>query len=181
MGNMRGTLEYHCVKSGYGLWLPGDHRGSWSETWDQRVGFVEPHALHPGDPVRLRMAHERMKRAPVRLCPEMIEAVVDALGQCTIASPWQIEAASVESTHLHVLITYSGLDIERTLKWIAQEMTKSAHRRTGHSGPVWCEGWWRGFVFDELHWQNTIQCIEQHNVRRGQNPRPYSFISSRSV
>ena len=172
------TLGYHCVKSGYGLWLPGDFRGSWSEAWDRRIGFVEPHSLHPGDPVRLRIARERMKHAPVRLTPEMLAAVVEALAQCTEASQWQAAAASVESTHVHVLITYSGLDIERTLKWLAQEMTKSVHRRTGHTGPVWCEGWWCGFVFDELHWESTIRYIERHNVRRGESARPYSFISA---
>jgi len=71
----------------------------------------------------------------------MIEAVVTTVRQCTIASDWQLAALSVEPTHIHLLITYSGRDIDRTAKWLAQEMTKTVHRQTDHTGPVWCEGW----------------------------------------
>ncbi len=46
------TIGYHLVKSGYGLWLPGDTRGHWSSAWDEQIGFFEPHHLHAGDPVR---------------------------------------------------------------------------------------------------------------------------------
>jgi hypothetical protein len=63
MGN---TIGYHFVKSAYGLWLPGDERGSWSDAWDDQIGYCEPHTLHDGDPVRLRMAEERLKHPPVR-------------------------------------------------------------------------------------------------------------------
>ena len=44
------TLGYHWVKSCFGLWLPGDDRGHWSEAWDDQIGFIEPHTLHDGDP-----------------------------------------------------------------------------------------------------------------------------------
>ena len=71
---MARTLGYHIVISGYGLWLPGDERGSWSAAWDEQIGFVEPHTLHPADPVRLRMSQERMRQAPVRLDDRMIQA-----------------------------------------------------------------------------------------------------------
>jgi len=82
---MARTLGYHYVKSAYGLRLPGDERGSWSATWDEEIGFVEPHVLHPGAPVRLRMAEERMKHPPVRLTETMLEAVAD-----THSSPLQL-------------------------------------------------------------------------------------------
>jgi REP element-mobilizing transposase RayT len=172
------TIGYHYVKSGFGLWLPGDDRGHWSEAWDEQIGFVEPHTLHLGDPVRRRMAMERMKHPPVRLSPPMISTVLAAIEACAAASPWRIAAASVEPTHLHLLITYSRLDIERTCKWLAQQMTKRVHELTAHRGPVFCEGYWCTYIFDESHWQNTIRYIERHNERRGELPRPYRFISA---
>jgi REP element-mobilizing transposase RayT len=175
---MPNTIGYHYVKSGYGLWLPGDDRGHWSEAWDEQIGFIEPHTLHPGDHVRLRMAQERMKHPPVRLTQPMIAAVAESLSECVAASAWGIVAGAIESTHLHLLITYSGTDIERTAKWLAQEMTKSIHQRTDHQGPVWCEGYWCSFLFDELHWKSTIAYIERHNLRRGLPARPYSFITA---
>src|SRR5436853_4720107 len=160
---MPNTIGYHYVKSGFGLWLPGDDRGHWSEAWDDWIGFTEPHTLHEGDPVRLRMAQERMKHPPVRLSPPMITAVAVAIERCAAESPWKIVAASIESTHLHLLLTYSGINIERTAKWLAQQMTKRVHTDTDHVGPVWCENYWCNFVFDERHWENTILYIERHN------------------
>ncbi len=173
---MAQTIGYHWVKSGYGLWLPGDERGHWSEAWDEQIGFCEPHALHDGDPVRLRMAEERMKHRPVRLDAGMIEAVVSAIRDCANESKWTIAAFAIEETHMHALLTYTTSPIDNTLKWLAQETTKAVHRQTAHAGPVWCKGRWRQFIFDPAHWQNTIHYIERHNTRRGLAPRPYDFI-----
>jgi REP element-mobilizing transposase RayT len=172
------TIGYHIVKSGYGLWLPGDDRGSWSEAWDVQIGYFEPHMLHPGDPVRKIMAEARMKHPPVRFTPQMIAAIAGAIGQCAGESPWRVAAASIVSTHFHLLITYSGLDIDATIKWLSQRMTKSVHKNTDHRGPVFCEGKWRGFIFNESHWRNTIRYVEQHNLRDGLPARPYEWIAS---
>ncbi len=171
------TLGYHYVKSGYGLWLPGDNRGSWSQAWDEQIGFAEPHTLNPGDPVRQRMAKERMKREPVRLDAAMIDAVVGAIDRCASSSPWRLAATSIESTHMHLLITSSGLDIKRTIKWLAQQTTKAVHRQTDHVGPVWCEGYWCSYVFDTAYWTNLVQYIQRHNLRRSESATPYSFLA----
>lgn len=120
----RRTLGYHIVISGYGLWLPGDERGSWSQRSDDELGFIEPHMLHEGDPVRLRMAAERMKHPPMRLNQAMIDIVIDALASCAAESDWRIAAASIEPTHTHLLLTYTTRDIVGTEKWLKQRMTK---------------------------------------------------------
>ena len=173
---MARTLGYHYVKSGYGLWLPGDSRGHWSEAWDEQIGFIEPHMLHGGDPVRERMAQERMKHPPVRLDTAMIAAVIQAISNCARSSPWKIIAASIEPTHLHLLLTYSGMDIEGTVKWLAQQMTKEVHHQTKHQGPVFAKNYWCGYIFEEAYWRNTVRYIERHNERRGEVSRPYPFI-----
>jgi hypothetical protein len=173
---MNHTLGYHYVKSGHGLWLPGDDRGSWSEAWDEQIGFYEPHTLHEGDPIRFQMAQERMKHPPVRWTAEMIAALAGAIENCAAKSPWRILAASIEATHLHLQITYSGLDIERTVKWMAQQMTKAVHHETSHAGPVFCEGNWCSYVYLPEHWARTTTYIERHNERRGLAAQPYSWI-----
>jgi hypothetical protein len=48
------AFGYHIVISGFGLWLPGDERGHWSEQWDDELGLSEPRTLHQGDAERLR-------------------------------------------------------------------------------------------------------------------------------
>ena len=174
---MARTVGYHVVKSGYGLWLPGDDRGHWSEAWDDQIAYVEPHTLHEGDPVRRRMAEERMRHAPVRLDAATIAAVAKAIGECCDTSPWRIAAASIEPTHTHLLITYSGLDIDKTAKWLADQTTKAIHRDTRHDGPVWAKGKWCRFVYERQSWNDTIRYIENHNKRRGVGPQPYAFVT----
>ena len=173
---MSRTIGYHLVFSAYGLWLPGDERGHWSTAWDEQIGLVQPHTLHSGDPVRKRMAAERMKQPVVVFSRQMIDATADAIGRCAAGSDWSIVAASVESTHTHLLLTFTLRDINNTVKWLKDQTTKAVHRGTPHAGPVWCKGRWRGFIFDPIIWRNTVDYIEQHNARRGEVPRPYSFL-----
>ena len=173
----RRTIGYHVVKTGYGLWLPGDEHGSWSSAWDEEIGYIEPHMLHTGDPVRRRMAEERLKHPPVRLTNAMMEVVTEVITECEQPSPWSVAAASIEPSHIHLLITTSPLDLARTAKWLAQQMTKAIHQRTDHRGPVWAKGAWKEFIFEGSHWSSAIRYIERHNERRGAGLRPYPFIT----
>jgi len=170
------TLGFHVVKSAYGQWLPGDDRGHWSTAWDARIGFIEPHTLHAGDPVRQRMAAERMQHPPVRWSDPMIAAMARTLAVCAADSPWDIAAAAIEATHVHLLITYCPLDIDRTCKWLAQQITAAIHRDTDHAGPVFARGKWRSYIFDPATWQNTARYIANHNLRQGRPAHPYDFI-----
>jgi len=167
------TIGYHIVISAYGLLLPGDERGSWSPAWDEELGLIEPHMLHPGDPVRLRMSGERKKHPAVRLDNAMVGVFVDTLGTCAAESDWTIAAASIEPTHAHLLLTYTEREIDHTIKWIKDQATKAIHRQTPHDGPVWCKGKWCSFLFEDVTWQAVMTYIERHNVRRGLSPRPF--------
>jgi len=173
------TIGYHIV-TGYGLWLPGDERGSWLGQWDDMIGIAKPHTLDEGDPARQRLAQERMIHKPVTFDTIMIDAIVDAIQTCVRQSKWSIEAASVDPTHTHLLITYSGRDIHATMKWIADQTTKAVHRQTQHQGPVWAKGKWCSYIFDEQHWHKTIGYIERHNIRRGLDAQPHKFINKPS-
>ena len=178
---MSNTLGYHIVVSGYGLWLPGDARGSWSEAWDEQIGFHQPHTLHPGDPARHRIATERMRYPAVRLSEEMMRIWADVLRDCARSSPWNLAALSIEPTHTHLLITASTRGVDGTIKWLKDRTTKAIHTQTHHQGPVWCKGSWRSYLFDTTTWINTRDYIESHNVRRGLVPRPYDFVASLPV
>ncbi len=169
-------LGYHLVKSTYGMWLPGDDRGSWSSRWDQEIGYTEPHMLHPGDPVRLRMAQERMLHRPVVLDHLMSAAIERAIGQCAAASRWKVSAGTIEPTHIHLLLTPGTDDIDKTCKWLAQQMTKAVHEETEHRGPVWAEGKWCTRIWVESAWHNVRKYIERHNVRKGLGVRPFRHV-----
>jgi hypothetical protein len=173
---MPNTLAIHYVRSAYGLWLPGDDRGHWSENWDEQIGFTEPHTLHEGDPIRLRMAEERMKHPPVRWDSEMQQAISAALAVCAGSSPWNVLSYRIEETHFHALLTPSPLNIDRTVKWVAQQMTKSVHSMTTHAGPVFCKGRWLQFIFEDSHFANLTRYIKLHNTRRGLPANPLAFL-----
>ncbi len=175
---MAKTLGYHLVKSGYGLWLPGDERGSWSEAWDDQIGFQQPHTLHAGDPARERMALERQAHPPVALDANMSAAIADAVGACVAQAGdgLIVAAAAVDTMHMHLLLPYTGRDIDKSAKWIADQTTKAVHRHTSHQGPVWAKGRWRGFIFDADHLANAARYIERHNLRRGFSAKPYPWI-----
>jgi REP element-mobilizing transposase RayT len=132
--------------------------------------------LHEGDPVRKRMAQERQAHPRVLLDGSMISTVAATIGQCLHESDWRIAAGSIESTHTHLLLTYTERDIDNTVKWLKDQTTKAIHRGTSHAGPVWCKGSWRSFVYDPIIWRNTRRYIERHNQRRRVGPRPYPFI-----
>jgi hypothetical protein len=178
---MPNTLGYHIVLATYGRWLPGDDRGSWSDAWDEQIGYYEPHMLHPGDPVRFRMAEERMKHPPVLLTPAMMRIVETTIADCAGESDWTVEAASIEPTHTHLQLTYTPRDIDNTVKWLKDCLTKAIHRDAAlnHPGPVWCKNKWRSFIYDPKIWHTTTRYIERHNERRGLGPRPYLFIKPR--
>ena len=173
------TLGYHLVKSCYGLWLPGDARGHWSDAWDEQIGFIEPHQLHPGDPVRLRMAQERMTHPPVKLTAAMTAAVVRGIGACVAKSNFGllVAAAAIDHTHFHLLLPYTGRDIDRTAAWIADQTTKEVHSATAHVGPIWGKSSWKVFVFTHEHWDAARCYIERHNVRNRLDARPYEWIT----
>jgi hypothetical protein len=172
ISTMPRTLGYHLVKSAYGLWLPGDDRGSWSAAWDEQIGFYEPHQLHEADPVRHRMAAERMVHPPTRFSDAMIEAITQSLRDCAARSNGGlvISAFGIEPTHMHIALPYTGRDIDATAKWLADQTTKAVHRHTPHTGPLWAKGSWRSFVFDPAHWTAVEQYIRNHNIRRGLPP-----------
>jgi hypothetical protein len=160
---MPNTIGYHYVRSAYGLWLPGDSRGNWSEAWDREIGFTEPHTLHVGDPVRHRMAEERRKHPSVRWSPDVRIAITRAVEGCAAVSDWSIAALGIEQTHLHLAITYTTTDVEGTAKWLGQQMTKAVHRDTSHAGPVFCKGHWLQFIYEPGHWDRLLAYIEAHN------------------
>ncbi len=156
------TIGYHVVKTGYGLWLPGDERGHWSDAWDREIGYVEPHMLHAGDPIRRRMAEERLKHPAVWFDEAMIRVILAALRECEQESTWEFDTVAVEPTHVHMLIPYTGRDVHRTAKWLAQRVTKRVHAKTSHEGPVLAKGKWCHYIYDWDSWSQVRAYIDRH-------------------
>jgi REP element-mobilizing transposase RayT len=124
------------------------------------------------------MAAERMTHPPTVLDDRMIDAVAMAVANGAAASDWRVAAAAIERTHMHLLLTATSRDVERTVKWISQQTTKAVHRETAFAGPVWSEGRWLEYVFDDGHWENLRRYIERHNERRGLPAAPWQWVDA---
>jgi len=120
-----------------------------------------------------------MKYPPVNLDEEMVNVVIQCLTACVERScgGLRIVAAAIEPTHMHLLIPETGRNIDQTVKWIADQTTKSIHRLTRHRGPVWTKGSWCSHINRQEHWEHAILYIDEHNVRAGRGSRPYPFLA----
>jgi hypothetical protein len=78
---------------------------------------------------------------------------------------------------MHLLIPETGRDIDNTAKWIADQTTKSVHRRTTHTGAVWTKNNWCDHIDLQEHWENALLYVDDHNIRAGRGSRPYGFLS----
>jgi hypothetical protein len=175
---MSSTLGYHITKTTYGTWLPGDARGSWVKDWSPKKGYGTLHRFSEADPWRQEMAEREMNHDPVVLSEAMIACVIEAITECVAKSHGglRIMAATIEPTHLHLLLPDTGRKIETTAKWIADQTTKAIHRRTSHLGPVWTSKSWCEHIADESHWEELLRYIDDHNVRAGRGSRPFPFL-----
>jgi hypothetical protein len=130
------TIGYHIVISGYGLWLPGDERGHWSEAWDAELGYIEPHTLHAGDAMRRRMAQERQKFPPTKLTACMQAIVTETLERCETESEWTFHAVAIEATHAHLLMTRTRRDVDNVVKWLTDQTDQGDSSPDRPSGTV---------------------------------------------
>jgi len=112
--------------------------------------------------MRHRMAAERMQYPPVHWSPTTCKHLATTIKQCADQSSWNIAALAIEPTHLHLLITYAPLNLGRTCKWLTQQMTKTVHTHTNHTGPVFAKGRWATYLFDDKHWKNAMHYIQNH-------------------
>ena len=71
---MPNTLGFHYVKSGYGLWLPGDDRGHWSEAWG-REAAARLFAGRRAGPDALFCGNDQIARGAIDALREMGRSV----------------------------------------------------------------------------------------------------------
>lgn len=172
-------LSYHVVKTAYGRWLPGDSRGSWSESWSRDRGYFGAHQFHEANLDRETIARDRMRHTPVLFDDGMQQCIVRALAECVAQAKGSLRiiSAALEPMHLHLLVAYTKQhEIRSTVQWIGHKTTRAIHDGTTHVGPVWVKNKWCCEIENLQQWDNAIDYIEAHNVRAGRGVRPYPFL-----
>ena len=96
----------------YGTWLPGDERGFVGPAVDHRgrrvIANVPGDPMHAGSSPLQEYARGVMKGAPVRLKPGHAVDLLAQLRETAAYRGWQLLAAAVLSTHVHLVVRVEG-------------------------------------------------------------------------
>ena len=180
------TCAIHVVWTTYGTWLPGDARGHWSPLLDfygrlKRAG----HQLNLADSETHRHARSIMKEPAKRLSGDDSEVVAGEIGrQLSPGMPgamWNIHAATIEPTHVHLLFGRLRDDIGTVVGRLKSRTSSVLLKQTANAGRsrIWTAGYWKVFIFDQFAIPIVIQYIQEHNLRRRQPAAPFDWITSK--
>jgi REP element-mobilizing transposase RayT len=150
----RNLLATMFTTTTYGTWLPGDLRG-----------YVERGIVLPGDPERLNEARRRMASQPVLLSPMERDVAFDALIAAAREFDYAVLAVSIESWHMHVLVTHGFDDAPKAFGRLKTRMRQAVGR-----GRIWTEGYDKRFCFDDQTLAHRRDYINRHP---GARPVPH--------
>ncbi|HEX3870518.1 MAG TPA: transposase, partial [Pirellulales bacterium] len=111
-----------------------------------------------------------------------VQIAASAFAQAAIEKGWRVLAATVQSTHTHIVFADLSTPMDKviaTLKYRSGKAILAARRSAGGKvvRSVWTQGQYDVFIFDEAHLRNCIAYVRRHNVRVGLPVDPYAWIS----
>jgi REP element-mobilizing transposase RayT len=165
------TLGIHWIATTYGTWLHGDPRGSWKD--GKLVGpdpFLE-------EAIRSRMTTDAVVLSDVEM---VLTATI--FGQVVSERNWTVYAATVHSTHVHIVFAPLADPIKTVIAALKYrsaaavlKLRRTMLRDAGRS--LWTEGRFPVFIEDEDHLFNAIEYVRRHNRRVGREDDPYPWIA----
>ena len=122
-------MTYFLTFSGYGTHLHGDERGSW-----KNGAAHEPHAAYQ------QAMRDLMTQAPFVLTHQTRPLALDALVALAARREWQLLAAHVRSTHVH-LVLVAPVPASRALVACKTAATRTLNLADGdHERKRWSRG-----------------------------------------
>ena len=137
----------------YGTWLPGDMRG-----------YVDDGVILPHDPVVLERSQRRMRDEPVLLTPTQQDTVFKSLLMAADEFGYTLYAVSIESWHMHVLLTHGFDPVKQVVGRLKTRMRQAVGR-----GRIWTEGYDKRYCFTDAAIEARHEYIRRH---RGYRPLP---------
>lgn len=173
---MSKTLAIHWTATTHGTWLHGDRRGSW------RFG-----RLIDADLGLERESQGRMTRQATRLDADDRQSVAAAFGEALTEHRQRAFAATVQATHVHLVLAPLREDIRKVIARLKHRSTMALRANSpailagvtgiGQDGrTTWTAGRYYEFIFDERHLANLIEYVRDHNRRSGLPADPFDWI-----
>jgi REP element-mobilizing transposase RayT len=151
------ALAYFITWTTYGTWLPGDQRG-WVDKHD--AGPSVP--IQSPDSCRKARSVERMSEAPFRLQLRARQAVHAAILQTARFRNWHVQALSVLSNHVHVVVTAENVSpdkVEGDFKAYATRRLKAVFPESGRRH-WWTDGGSKRYLNDEASLLGAMQYVQ---------------------
>ena len=170
------TLAIHWIATTRGTWLHGDPRGSW-----RHGRLIEADAAMEAD------AQARMNGSATWLDELTRPVVAAAIGEAFAQHRQRAFAATVQATHVHVVLAPLQEDVRNVIAGLKRRTTMAVRSNnpailadalnTGQNGrSIWTAGRYCEFIFDESHLANLIEYVRDHNRRVGLPADPYEWI-----
>ncbi|MBB6428923.1 transposase [Algisphaera agarilytica] len=144
----------------YGVWLPGDVRG-----------YVEDGKVLPGDPRKVEAARALMTAEAVVLTTTEQDAVFDGLCRGVVEFNYELLAVSVESWHVHVLVSHETDAVKTVVGRLKNRMRQAVDEVSPGRGRVWAKGYDKRYCFTDAQVRTRMAYIERHAGCRAV-PRP---------
>jgi REP element-mobilizing transposase RayT len=167
-------LAFHCIFSNYGMWLPNEPRGSWSEfvaSWElfrfgpaTKVKTYRSVANRPYDRKLKREMQRTLEYDVVRLTGEQARVV----GMSMQSLEYPIHALSIMPDHTHLVLGRIDRDVRRAIGHVKSEATR-ALRACGHfvDQPVWGAHGWNVYLDSIQDVRRAIEYVEKNPVKDG--------------
>ena len=147
------AIAYFSTWTTYGTWLPGDERG-----WTFRGGILQMPDATLRTASALRMVETAVELSSLQRV--LIEGMIQE--HCEIRG-WECHAVKCLSNHVHVLVTASGIPIDRPREQFKYWGTRRLKTGDRSRKNWWTDGGWDVFVDEEEH----LAAVREY-IREGQ-------------
>ena len=192
----RPVIAYHVVLCNYGFWLPNAPRGSWSRF--VRAPNIRQHGLATKVETRVSVAARRhdvrrgeqaqrdLVRPPVGFTGLQALSVANGFASRTTRGGYQVFACAIQPNHTHLVIGRHSYSIEQVVRAMRQQATTQliadsrhpfAQSRlpSGRLPSVWCQSFWRVFLYTAEDVNRSIGYVEDNPRRAGLQEQRWSF------
>jgi len=190
---------YHVILPMYGVWLPNDPRGSWSETiykWELLRYGNPTHSIERKSLVQLteeelalRAAAQRELRYPsVQLTELQAKSISDGFAETVHKNGYTVWACAILPQHVHLVLARHTYKVEQMATLLKGGATMrivrdGRHPLADYQGDggrppkMWAERLWKVYLDSEEQIENAIRYVEDNPEEEGKPRQHWKFVA----
>lgn len=189
---------YHVILPMYGVWLPNDPRGSWSDVvwnWEllrygkptQGLDRVTVFELSKQQLRQQAAARAALKYPPVTLTGHQAKSIGDGFANAVLKSGYTVWACAILPQHVHLVLArhrYAVEQMANLLKGAATKQIKLDERHPlgsyvidGRFPSFWAEKRWKVYLDSQDQIETTIRYVEDNPENEGKPKQHWKFVT----